>query len=141
MEDLSLHILDIVENSLRAKATTIVIRLTENMRSDTLVLEVIDDGEGMDEEGLRRSLDPFYTTKSGKRVGLGLPFLAQSAEEAEGSLKVESAIGEGTRVKAMFRRSHIDRKPLGDLKETVRTLKATHPEVSFSFEHLTMDDL
>jgi C4-dicarboxylate-specific signal transduction histidine kinase len=141
MEDLSLHILDIVENSLRAKATTIVIRLTENMRSDTLVLEVIDDGEGMDEEGLRRSLDPFYTTKSGKRVGLGLPFLAQSAEEAEGSLKVESAIGEGTRVKAMFRRSHIDRKPLGDLKETVRMLKATHPEVSFSFEHLTMDDL
>jgi len=139
MEDLSLHILDIVENSLRANATTIMIRLMENTANDTLVLEVIDDGEGMDEEGLRRSLDPFYSTKSGKRVGLGLPFLAQSAEEAEGSLQVESAMGQGTRVTATFKRSHIDRKPLGNLEETLHTLKATHPEVSFSFEHLTTD--
>jgi signal transduction histidine kinase len=139
MEDLSLHILDIVENSLRANATTVVIRLTESTKTNTLVLEVIDDGEGMDEETVCRSLDPFYTSKSGKRVGLGLPFLAQSAEEAEGSLQVESAIGEGTRITAIFKLSHIDRKPLGNLEETLRTLKATHPEVRFSFEHLTMD--
>jgi signal transduction histidine kinase len=139
MEDLSLHILDIVENSLRAKATSVVIRLTENPTSDTLVLEIIDDGEGMDEEAVHSSLDPFYTTKSGKKVGLGLPFLAQSAEEAGGSMRVESAIGEGTRIMATFTRSHIDRKPLGNLEETLRTLKATHPEVRFSFEHLMTD--
>jgi len=139
MEDLSLHILDIVENSLRANATAVAIRLTENTTSDTLVLEVIDDGEGMDEEAVRNSLDPFYTTKSGKRVGLGLPFLAQSAEEAEGSLRVESTAGKGTRITAVFKRSHIDRKPLGNLEETVRTLRATHPEARFSFEHLMTD--
>ena len=139
MEDLSLHILDIVENSLRANATTVAIRLKENKVSDTLVLEVIDDGEGMDEETVRRCLDPFYTSKAGKRVGLGLPFLAQSAQEAEGSLEVQSAIGEGTRITALFRLSHIDRKPLGNLEETLQTLKATHPEVHFSFDHLTTD--
>jgi signal transduction histidine kinase len=139
MEDLSLHILDIVENSLRAKARNVMIRLTESKASDTLVLEVIDDGEGMDDEAVRLSLDPFYTTKTGKKVGLGLPFLAQSAEEAEGSLQVESTIGEGTRITAIFKLSHIDRKPLGNLEETLRTLEATHPETGFSFEHLMTD--
>ncbi len=139
MEDLSLHILDIVENSLRAKARHVMIRLTESKARDTLVLEVIDDGEGMDEAAVRRSLDPFYTTKTGKKVGLGLPFLAQSAEEAEGSLQVESTIGKGTRVTAIFKLSHIDRKPLGNLDETMRTLEATHPDVGFSFEHLMTD--
>jgi len=136
MEDLSLHILDIVENSIRAKAKNIEIKLTQNETQDTLLLEVADDGEGMDEEAVMRSRDPFYTTKAGKKVGLGLSFLAQSAEEADGTLEIESAKGRGTKVTATFRLSHIDRKPLGNFEETLKCLKATHPEVNFRFEYV-----
>jgi len=139
MEDVSLHILDIVENALRAGAKHIVIRLAQRKQADRLVLEVIDDGKGMDEETKRRSLDPFFTTKQGKRVGLGLPFLAQAAEEAGGSLEIESAPGQGTRVIATFGLSHIDRRPLGDIKQTLYCLEATHPEVCFRFETIETD--
>ncbi len=135
MEDLSLHILDIVENAIRARAKNVRIRLTESEQSDLLTLEISDDGEGMDEEQVKRSTDPFFTTQSEKRTGLGLAFLAQSTREAEGSLDVSSAPGKGTTVIARFKRSHIDRKPLGDIEETVRCLRATHPELHFSFEH------
>lgn len=134
MEDLSLHILDIVENSLRANAKNIQIKLTQSREKDLLIVEVRDDGEGMDEETLKQAVNPFFTTKEGKRIGLGLPFLSQSAEEAEGKLEIESARGKGTRVIATFKLSHIDRKPLGNLQETVKCLKATHPDVNLSFE-------
>lgn len=139
MEDVSLHILDIVENGLRAGAKHIVVRLTQRKQADRLVLEVIDDGKGMDEETKRRCLDPFFTTKEGKRVGLGLAFLSQAAEEAGGTLEVESAPGQGTRVIATFGLSHIDRRPLGDIKKTLYCLEATHPEVCFRFETIEAD--
>ncbi len=140
MEDLSLHILDIVENSIRAKAKNITIRLTENAKTDLLVLTISDDGEGMDEAHVKRSTDPFFTTKSEKKTGLGLAFLTQSVEEAEGSMDLTSAPGRGTTVTARFKRSHINRKPLGDLEETVRCLKATHPDVHFSFKHVVHEE-
>lgn len=140
MEDLSLHILDIVENSIRAKARNIRIRLIENEEKNLLQLEISDDGEGMNETQVKQATDPFFTTKSEKRIGLGLPFLAQSAQEAEGSLDIASAPGKGTTVMARFKRSHIDRKPLGDLQETLRCLKATHPNVHFSFEHVVQEE-
>jgi len=134
MEDVSLHMLDIAENALRAGAKNIFIRLSVGKREDRLVLEVTDDGEGMNDETRRRSLDPFFTTKRGRRVGLGLPLLAQAAEEAGGTLEVQSAPGKGTKVIATFGLSHIDRRPLGDIEQTLQCLKATHPEVCFRFE-------
>jgi signal transduction histidine kinase len=136
VEDLSLHILDIVENSLRAHAKNIQIKLTQSKEKDLLIVEITDDGEGMDEETLKQAVNPFFTTKEGKRIGLGLSFLSQSAKEAEGKLEIESARGKGTRVVATFRLSHIDRKPLGNLHETVKCLKATHPDVNLSFEYV-----
>ncbi|MCS6803780.1 MAG: ATP-binding protein [Blastocatellia bacterium] len=139
MEDLSLHILDIVENALRAGARNVIVRLSQSKREDRLILEIIDDGEGMDEETVSRSLDPFFTTKEGKRIGLGLPLLAQAAEEAEGKVYIKSAPGKGTTVTAIFRLSHIDRKPLGNIEETVRCLRRTHPEVRFHFESVNAD--
>jgi signal transduction histidine kinase len=136
VEDLSLHILDIVENSLRANAKNIHIKLTQSKEKDLLIVEVADDGEGMDEETLKQAVDPFFTTKEGKRIGLGLPFLSQSAEEAGGKLEIESLRGKGTKVIATFKLSHIDRKPLGNLQETVKCLKSTHPDVNLSFEYV-----
>jgi len=134
MEDLSLHILDVVENSIRAGASEVNVRLTENKTADLLILEIGDDGEGMDEATAKRCVDPFYTTKSGKQVGLGLPFLSQSAEEAGGELVVKTAKGKGTKIIATYRLSHIDRRPLGDLDGTIRCLRETHPEIKFFYE-------
>lgn len=139
MEDLSLHILDVVENSIRANARNVNIRLTENIAKDLLILEIRDDGEGMDEAKKRECLNPFFTTKEGKSVGLGLSLLAQSAEETGGKLVVESAEGIGTRIIAIYQLSHIDRKPLGDLDLTVRCLKETHPETNFSYEYVKIE--
>jgi len=136
MEDISLHILDIVENSLEANAKNVKIKLMENEKKDVLILEIKDDGEGMDENTKRQAINPFFTTKKGKRVGLGLAFLAQSAEEAGGKIKIESKKGKGTKVTATFTLSHIDRKPLGNLEETIKCLKGAHPEVNFSFKQI-----
>jgi signal transduction histidine kinase len=135
MEDLSLHIMDVVENSIRANATLVEIRLIEHTVKDLLILEIVDNGEGMDEEMKQQCLDPFFTTKGGKNVGLGLSLLAQSAEESGGSLHVESKKGKGTKIVATYFLSHIDRKPLGNLSSTVQCLKGTHPEIKFFYKH------
>ncbi len=135
MEDVSLHVLDIVENSIAASARKISIVIDEDIENDTLVLEIRDDGAGMDEETLRRVTDPFFTTKTVRRVGLGLPMLAQAARESGGDIEIQSKVGEGTKVRATFQYSHPDRKPLGDIAETLSTLILANPEIEFVYEH------
>ncbi|MCL5030710.1 MAG: ATP-binding protein [Bacteroidetes bacterium] len=134
MEDLSLHILDIAENSLNAGAQNIRVLLIE--KNETLILEIDDDGRGMNEDILSKANDPFFTTKEGKKIGLGLAFLSQAAEETGGNLKIERRAEKGIRITACFNKNNIDMKPLGDIKKTMRVLKASHPEVNFVFEHI-----
>jgi signal transduction histidine kinase len=136
MQDLSLHILDILENSFNAGSTRIEVRIIENEPQNLLTLEIRDDGRGMDEAALHKVLDPFYTSKPGKRVGLGLPLLAQAAREAGGRLDLESRQEGGTSVTAIFELDHPDRKPMGDVESTVRMLQITHPEVELSYEYI-----
>jgi anti-sigma regulatory factor (Ser/Thr protein kinase) len=135
MLELSLHILDIAENAVRAGAKTVTITLIEDPQTDRLILEIRDDGKGMTEGELRRVLDPFYTTKKVRRVGLGLPMLAQAAENAEGCFEIESEPGEGTAVRVAFRLSHIDRQPLGNLQGTLATLIMGNPDIHFIYRH------
>jgi K+-sensing histidine kinase KdpD len=135
MEDLSLHILDIVENSIRAHAKKIEIKIIEDKKKDLLTIEIIDDGKGMDKKTLKNVLDPFFTTKNTRRVGLGLSLLAQSAEESGGSIKIESKPGQGTNVKAVFGYSHIDRKPLGNVNKSLKVLITTNPDINFIYEY------
>ena len=135
MEDLSLHILDVAENSIMASASKIEIRITEDKANDLLTIEISDDGKGMDEETLKKALDPFFTTRKTRRVGLGLSMLAQAARQAGGQMDVSSRPNEGTDVRATFHLSHPDCKPMGDIAETVRTLVIAHPEIDFVFEH------
>jgi hypothetical protein len=135
MLELSLHILDVVENSTRAGAKNVDITLLENTYNDTLFLEIKDNGSGMSEDVLKKVLDPFYTTKTVRNVGLGLPMLAQAAERTEGRFIIKSKGGEGTRVEAQFRLSHIDRQPLGDIASTLVTLIAGNPDVDFIYRH------
>lgn len=138
MEDLSLHILDIAENAIQASATLITVEIEEHRDEDLLLIVISDNGRGMDSETVNRVLDPFYTTKTGstgKRVGLGLPLLAEAARQAGGELKVSSNPGEGTEVRATFSLSHIDLKPLGDIAATLQTLMTAHPEIDLKFSY------
>jgi anti-sigma regulatory factor (Ser/Thr protein kinase) len=135
MQDLSLHILDIVENSIAASASRIKILIAEDTAGDTLLLEISDNGQGMEAEARKRALDPFYTSRSTRRVGLGLPLLAQAARESGGGLEITSAPGRGTTVKATFRMSHPDCKPLGDIVETLQTIVSGRPELDLQFEY------
>jgi len=135
MEDLSLHILDVAENSIMASAGKIEIRITEDKANDLLTIEISDDGKGMDAETLKKALDPFFTTRKTRRVGLGLSMLAQAARQSGGEMDVSSRPNEGTAVRATFRLSHPDCKPMGDIAETVRTLVVAHPEIDVIFEH------
>ncbi len=135
MEDLSLHILDIVENSVAAKANRIEIRIVEDKEDDILSLEIIDNGVGMDTDTINRVLDPFYTSKTVRRFGLGLSLLSESAKRANGSFSLESKKGTGTKIWATFQLSHIDRQPLGDMGQTMVTLILGNPDIDFYYIH------
>jgi len=135
LEDLSLHILDIVENAISAKAKRIDILVMEEPSEDRMVIEIKDDGIGMDEEVSRKAIDPFFTTRTSRKVGLGLSLMAQAAQETGGALHIESKLGEGTKVTATFRYHHIDRKPLGSMMETMTALLLGHSELDFSYTH------
>lgn len=135
MIELSLHILDISENAIRAKAGTVIITLIEDPQNDRLTLEITDDGKGMNEEELRRVLDPFYTTKKVRRVGLGLPMLAQAAQDAGGAFEIQSKPAQGTVVRVAFQLSHLDRQPLGDLPAALTTLIVGNPDMRLVYRH------
>ena len=135
MEDLSLHILDIAENALSAGAGRVEVRVEEDIGRDLLILTIQDNGEGMDAETVRHATDPFFTTKTVRRVGLGLPLLKQAAEECDGRFSIISEKGRGTMVTASFRYSHIDRKPLGDIAATLVVLIAGNPGADFLFAY------
>jgi hypothetical protein len=119
MRELSLHILDILENSLEAGATAIELVIEEDKSADRLTITVRDDGRGMSEVQVDRVFDPFFTTRSTRHVGLGVPLFKAAAERCNGNLTVTSQPGEGTTLQATFQHSHIDRAPLGDIEGTL----------------------
>ena len=119
MRELSLHILDILQNSLEAGATLVELTVEEDSTADRLTITVRDNGRGMDEAQLARISDPFYTTRKTRHVGLGLPLFKAAAERCNGDLTITSQVGMGTVVRATFQRSHIDRAPLGDMTGTL----------------------
>ena len=135
MEDLSLHILDVVENSVAASAATIEISIVEDTAGDRLTLEIKDDGEGMDETVRQKALDPFFSSRTTRRIGLGLPLLAQAACDSGGDLELESTPGEGTTVRAEFQLSHPDRKPLGDIAASLVAILAGKPHLDVRFHY------
>ncbi len=134
MQDISLHLLDILQNSVSAGASLIVCRFSKSC--DTLSLSVADNGKGMDEKTLQAALDPFYTSKEHrkKKVGLGIPLFAQSALLSGGSFDLQSSPGAGTKLEAVFVQSSIDALPLGDVTTTLITCIIAHPQVDFVLE-------
>ncbi|WP_027364043.1 ATP-binding protein [Desulfotruncus alcoholivorax] len=132
MEELSQHLLDVAVNSLEAGATEITININENMRANTLQIEVTDNGPGITKADIARVKDPFYTTKNNKRVGLGIPLFMEAVERCGGSFDIQAQSQQGTVVTATFPHNHLDRVPLGDVAGTLITLLAAN---DFDFQY------
>ena len=133
MKELSLNILDVAKNSVTAGATRIGITVSET--SDKLTILIEDNGCGMDEDFVSRVLDPFTTTRTTRKVGLGLPLMRMEAQMAGGDLTIKSALGVGTTVTTWFDPTHIDMPPLGDIISSVITLIQGSPDIDFVFTH------
>ncbi len=133
MNDLSLHILDIVQNSISAGASMITIVVDENISGDKLLISVEDNGKGMSEEKVSKLSDPFFTSRTTRKVGLGIPLLKHSAMQSGGDVKITSQEGKGTLVEAWFLHSNIDRPPLGDVANAVILLVSANPDLDFKF--------
>lgn len=139
MRELSMHILDLVQNSIAAGASRVEIDVSADTKSDRLTISVADNGRGMSADFASRIDDPFTTTRTVRRVGLGIPMFAQAARACDGDLAVESRPGEGTVVTGHFKMSHIDRAPLGDIAATLMAIIAANPEVSLRYTHRVDD--
>jgi anti-sigma regulatory factor (Ser/Thr protein kinase) len=141
MQDISLHLLDIIENSARAQARNIKVRIINSPAENVLRIIVEDDGTGMDSETLEMAQNPFYTSKTErtKKVGLGIPLFKQNAELTNGSFTMNSEPGLGTMLAADFELDHIDRMPLGNLKDTLLGSIVGHPEVDFDINLIYID--
>lgn len=135
MTELSLNILDIAENSVKAGAPLTEITVAADCSKNLLEIIIRDNGCGMSEEQVKKVIDPFYTTRTTRKVGLGVPFFKESAEAAGGSFSIESSVGVGTTVKASYMLDHIDRMPMGDLTATMHTLITMHDDKDFLFTY------
>ncbi|MBR2989134.1 MAG: ATP-binding protein [Clostridia bacterium] len=139
MTELALHILDIAKNSTRAKAKNVTISVFVSTTQNSLVIEIADDGTGMSEELLARVTDPFSTTRTTRKVGLGIPLFKQSSELCGGEFSIKSKLGEGTVTRASYVLNHFDRVPLGDLAGSIAILIGGSPEVDFTLDYRVDD--
>lgn len=133
MDNLSFHITDITSNSIRAIATDIELDIQEI--DQVIIIRITDNGNGMDAETIAKIRNPFYTTRKTRKVGLGLPFLIQNAEQTGGNVEITSMPGNGTTVVACFMASSIDCPPWGDLSGTVAMLIGGNPEINIHFTY------
>ncbi len=137
MREIALHLMDIAENSVAAEGRNICIEVHEDLQSDLLIASITDDGRGMDAETAKNVMDPFYTTRTTRKVGLGIPLFKLAAEMCEGGLSLITESGKGAKIEARFRHSHIDRMPLGDISSTFLALLISHPNIHWVFIYQT----
>lgn len=135
MEELSLNILDIAQNSVAADATLVEIDVAEDEAADKITICVRDNGKGMTEEFLETVQNPFVTTRTTRKVGLGISFLKEAAEITGGHIEIKSELGIGTTITAYFTKNHIDRQPIGDLTGTIITLVTLNPGIDFEIRY------
>lgn len=135
MQDLSLHLLDIVENSIRANASLIKININEAVTENKFIMRIEDNGKGMDKAFLQKVTDPFMTTRTTRKIGLGLSLLKQNCELSGGTLEITSKLGKGTSVTAMMVYDNIDRLPLGDMASSLSVLIQANPQIDLIYTH------
>ncbi len=135
VHELSLHMLDILQNSVEAGAKLIKVEIIENLKEDLLSIIIEDDGRGMDQETLSKIKDPFFTTRTTRKVGLGIPLFTEAARQCQGNLDIQSSLGKGTKLEVTFRHSHIDRAPLGDIAGTIAGFIGANPNIDVLYAH------
>jgi nitrogen-specific signal transduction histidine kinase len=136
MNELSLHILDIVQNSIKANSKIVKIIINDDRINDLYTITIEDDGHGMDKSTLTEVADPFFTTRTTRKVGMGVSLFKMAAEMTEGSFVIDSELNKGTKVVATFKNSHIDRAPLGEIEETLSILILNDKEIDIYYEHI-----
>lgn len=137
MRELSLNVMDVAQNSITANATLITITVIESDKDDYLDITIEDNGKGMTGEQVQNVIDPFFTTRTTRKVGLGIPLFKMAAEQTGGSFTIESTVGVGTKLTAHFVKSSVDMTPLGDINSTVKILIQCNPQLDFLFTHCT----
>ncbi len=135
MNDLSMHVLDIVQNSITAGASLIGIEVSENIRKNTLTIRISDNGKGMSPEQLTQVANPYFTTRTTRKIGLGVPLFKQNAEMSGGSFNIESKTNKGTAVTAVFGYNHLDRPPLGNMANAIMLLVSANPSIDFIYTY------
>ena len=135
MDEISSHIMDIAMNAITAKAKNIEISIAADPKKALLTLFFKDDGVGMDKAMVEKVQDPFFSTKTGKKVGLGIPLLKGTAETTGGTFTLTSEVGDGVEIHASFRLNHPDLPPIGKLKDTILVLVAGNPDIDFVFKY------
>jgi hypothetical protein len=139
MRELSLHILDIVQNSIVAEAKNIYIEIYEDLHLNIFRITISDDGKGMDEETLNNVNDSFVSSRTTRKVGMGIAIFRAAAEISGGSLIVTSSLGKGTNITATFEHDNIDRMPLGDIAETIIVLLMRAKDIEYTYHHIYND--
>ena len=139
MRELSHHILDLLENAFAADVQLVTLEIEESSAENRLIISVKDDGRGMDQEMVQKVTDPFFTTRTTRHVGLGIPLLLAAAERCNGRFSIESEVDKGTYVRAEFQRDHIDRAPLGDIKSTLMGALVSLKECDLVYRHQVDD--
>ena len=135
MRELSLNILDIAQNSITANASLITIEVSENTAEQTLLIGIYDNGKGMSEEQVKSVIDPFFTTRTTRKVGMGIPLFKMAAEQTGGSLEIKSELGVGTETRAIFKTDSVDFTPLGDVASTIQMLITMNTDRDFVYKH------
>jgi len=141
MHELSLHILDLVENSTGAGADRVTVMVEENTIRDELRIQIKDNGHGMTDAMLDKVRDPFVTTRTTRKVGLGIPLMDMTTRMCDGTLRIESALGVGTTVDAVWRLSHLDRPPIGNMAATLKTILVMNPGIHFLYRHIVGENI
>lgn len=137
MDEIALNILDIAYNSIRAHASYIQLVIVDSVKDNIIDIEIADNGQGMSEENVKKVADPFYTTRTTRSVGLGIPLFKQNAELTGGYVKICSTLGKGTTLKARFIKDHIDTPVMGDIIETMITLIQANENIDYEFVYKT----
>jgi len=139
MKNLAMHIMDIAQNSISAGSTIIKLTIKESIKNNQYQIIIEDNGRGMDSEMTKKVIDPFVTSRTTRKVGLGLPLLKQNAERTGGNFKIDSELGKGTLVSALFIHNNLDRPPAGDIAGVVVLLATANPEIELIYTHITDD--
>ena len=139
MKELSMHVYDLMENSTAANSTLVELTIRDSLKDNVYAFTIKDNGKGMTPEFLAKVTDPWTTSRTTRKVGLGLPLIKMNTENAGGGMKIESEVGKGTVLNFWFQHDHLDRPPMGDLAGSLVMLFSAHEDIRFIYKHITDD--